>query len=345
MPEVSGVAEVVRQVSTRLAKKGHEVWVAAARPRGALAEDLVDRVKVVRFAVSGNLVGGMSGDVQRYRRFVLGQSWDLLVMHCAQTWSTDALLPVLGQLGHPFLLVSHGLSAWANPVFTSYFERLAASLRDASAVVSLSALLEEIAFCSRYGLPKPYIVPNGVNLSEWAAASSGLRNRWGVGSRPWLLSVGNHSSVKGHDRLYRLSKALREQHHSVLCTIIGGSHPAARWGLGRLGIPGGCWLSCLFKSLVSRVELRKNVSRGDVVSALKEADVVAITSRREACPIVAIEAMAAGTPWVSFDVGNVRENVGGFVVRDEQEMQEKVLLLLADGELRQELGESGRRRA
>jgi glycosyltransferase involved in cell wall biosynthesis len=82
-----------------------------------------------------------------------------------------------------------------------------------------------------------------------------------------------------------------------------------------------------------------------VVAAIKEADVVAITSRREACPLVAIEAMAAGTPWVSFDVGNVRENAGGYVVRDEQQMLEKVLLLLGNCGLRRELGEAGRRRA
>ena len=344
-PDISGVAEVVGQVSKRLAMKGHEVWVAAARPRNALAEEVVEGVNVVRFAISGNLACGMSGEIELYRKFVLGKNWDLLVMHCAQTWSTDALLPVLGQLSRPFVLASHGLSAWGNPAFTPYFEKLAVALRGASAVVSLSVLLEENAFCSRYGLPNPHIISNGVNLSEWAADSSGLRNRWGVGSRPWLLSVGNHSSVKGHDRFYRLSQALRKQHHDVLCTIIGGSHPAARWGLGRLGIPGGCWLSCRFQSLVAPVELRTNVPRGDVVAAIKEASVVAITSRREACPLVAIEAMAAGTPWVSFDVGNVRENAGGFVVHNEQEMMEKVLLLLANCGLRRELGEAGRRRA
>jgi glycosyltransferase involved in cell wall biosynthesis len=302
---------------------------------------------VVRFAVQGNLVKGMSGELERYRRFVVNGQWDIVAMHCAQIWTTDALLDMLRSEKSPFVLVSHGLSAWQNSAYGEYFDLLGAALRESAQIVSLSPMLEEGAFCAKYGLTPPCVIVNGVNLSEWTADSFGLRNRWGVGSRPWVLSVGNHSSVsvKGHDRFHRLSQNLRKQHHDVRCTIIGGSHPAARWDLGRLGIPGGCWLSCRFRSLLSRVELRKNVSRRDVVAAIKEADVVAITSRREACPLVAIEAMAAGTPWVSFDVGNVRENAGGYVVRDEQQMLEKVLLLLGNCGLRRELGEAGRRRA
>jgi len=83
-----------------------------------------------------------------------------------------------------------------------------------------------------------------------------------------------------------------------------------------------------------------------VVSAIKEADVLLLTSpkTREASPIVILEAMAAGTPWLSLGGGCVREHVGGLVVADLDEMAEKLQLLLTDQQLRHSLGEAGQRR-
>ena len=46
---------------------------------------------------------------------------------------------------------------------------------------------------------------------------------------------------------------------------------------------------------------------------------------------VLIEAMAAGTPWVSYDVGNVAELPGGIVAASDAELLDN-LMLLDDGE-------------
>ena len=94
----------------------------------------------------------------------------------------------------------------------------------------------------------------------------------------------------------------------------------------------------------SNISLRWDVPRRHVVSAIKEADLVIITSSREASPIVVLESMAAGTPWVSFDVGCVRENAGGTVVSSVEEMVDVAVDLLGDKRLRQELGRLGRSR-
>ena len=344
-PEVSGVAEVVGQISTRLARRGHEVHVATGCPLAAPKEEILNGVYVHRFAVKGNVVTGMQGDVDGYLRFVRSESWDVLAMHCAQTWTTDALLPHLDEINAGKIFVGHGFSTLHDPEYQRYFVDLAEALRQVDKIVVLSDLLEEVPFCAKHALSKPQIIPNGVDLAEWGAPTCGLRERWGIGKRPWLLSVSNHSPVKGHAAFFEVVRRVRQRLPDVVGTIIGGCYPAAKWNLGRLGIKGGCWYRCrVAASLSSRVSLRWDVPRKDVISAVQEADVILITSSREASPLVVLESMAAGTPWVSFDVGCVWEHVGGFVVRDLDEMTEKIELLMYNPELRANLGQMGEQR-
>ena len=90
------------------------------------------------------------------------------------------------------------------------------------------------------------------------------------------------------------------------------------------------------------IDLRVNRPREEVVSAIKEADLMVSTSRKEANSLVLLESMAAGVPWVSFDVGSARINAGGVVVGDLNDMAEVVGELLRDAKRRKTLGEAGR---
>src|SRR5208282_2129275 len=105
-------------------------------------------------------------------------------------------------------------------------------------------------------------------------------------------------------------------------TLIAGTYPMGKWGLGRFGISGGCAYQCKLRSMVSpgTADLRVNRAREEVVSTIKEADLMVSTSCKEANSLVLLESMAAGVPWVSFDVGAARINAGGVVVRDLGEM-------------------------
>ena len=344
-PELNGVAEVLKCISWRLAKKGHDVNVAAGSVPGEPKEQILDGVKVSRFNLKGNEVLGITGDVKAYQGFVTNGKWDLVVMHHSHIWSSDALLDHVSDFKCPFIFVFHGFPVWQYPNYRNYSERLAFVLKRAAVVVGLSPLCEDTAFCKHFGLPAPSIVRNGIDVDEWSRPLIGMRDRWKVGSRPWIVTVGNHNPNKGHKRFFPMIKKLRKTNGELVATMIGRSYPAAKWNLGRFGIAGGCWAQCNIRSHIVPVQLQNTASRPEVVSAIRECDVIAIPSTWEAFPVVGIEAMAAGTPWVSFDVGNIRENSGGFVVRNEEEMVEKIQLLLNDSDLRSELGGQGISRA
>lgn len=343
-PELNGVAEVVRHISKRLVRSGHEVHVATSRPKGTAAQETIDGVHVHRFDVQGHAVNGIYGESQAYLEFIRSLPWHAVALHYAPIWSTDLLLPRLRSLRAGRVFVGHGLSVYRHPKYQAYLADVGRYLQDVEQVVSLSPLLEETDFCRRHNLSPPVIIPNGVDPRAWQVPLQGLRDRWRIGQRPWLLSVSNHSPVKEHGVFFEVLKRVRQRYADVCGTIIGNSYPAACWRLGRFGLQGGCWYRCRLRSLAWPGLLRPHVARADVVSAIREADVVLVTSRREASPIVMLESMAAGRPWVSFDVGCVRENAGGVVVGSGAEMAETVCSLLAEPWLRAELGAQGQTR-
>jgi len=78
-------------------------------------------------------------------------------------------------------------------------------------------------------------------------------------------------------------------------------------------------------------------------------DILGLSSLSEQAPIAVIEAMAAGLPVASLDVGDVAAMVAPenlpFIIRDETALRDALTLLVADPALRRSVGEANRRRA
>jgi len=102
--------------------------------------------------------------------------------------------------------------------------------------------------------------------------------------------------------------------------------------------------------LESNVEIIGPVGPPRKYELLADADVVVLPSRNEGQPYVILEAMAAGLPVISTNVGCIPEMVedgmNGFLIEpgDVEGLAEKVCLLLADGALRRRMGQASRER-
>jgi len=319
--------------------------VATGMTAEAPGEAVIAGVKVVSFDVRGNLPVGIAGEVERYRDFVRSGVWDIVVHHGILDWPTDAILENVADYSWPSVVVTHGLVALARPAFHNYSAKLSGFLRHCVAWICTSGLGEEMGFAEEYGLV-PHVITNGVDLGLWARQTLGVRNLWGIGNTKWIVNVSNHygNHHKNHRMFFEVVRRLRDS--GTRFTLIGNSHRATKWNIGALGIRGGCFYECKTRATLSRhLELKSHVPREQVVSAIKEADLLVSTSKWEANSVVLIESMAAGTPWVSTDVGSAREQTGGIVATSITEMVEAIRRLLQDRNLREAMGEAGRTRA
>jgi glycosyltransferase involved in cell wall biosynthesis len=91
-----------------------------------------------------------------------------------------------------------------------------------------------------------------------------------------------------------------------------------------------------------RLVMLQGLPREEIVAAFLDADLFLLTSAFEVAPLVLVEAMAAGVPFVSYDVGNARALAGGVVVKGPREMAAAVRDLVGDDERRGALGRAGR---
>lgn len=319
-PSIGGMQEVVRQLSERMVQAGHEVTVVTGRhPLRNSKEN--NGVSVVDFEISGNLVTGMTGEVERYRKFVLDGDFDVVVNFAAQQWATDALLTHLEQITAAKLFVPTGFSALYDPRYRDYFESMKNWLRHYDMNIFLSDDYRDIKFAREHGIEKMIVIPNGADEREFLqVADLDIRKKLVIPSRDLLiLLVGLHTGIKGHAEAIEVFRKTRMRHVTLLIVAPEEGSGCERdcklmelWGR----------LNPLWK-FVSKRLLVKSLSRSETVAAYQTADLMLFPSQVECSPLVLFEAMASKTPFLATDVGNateiVRWSAGGVILPTQKD--------------------------
>ncbi len=136
-----------------------------------------------------------------------------------------------------------------------------------------------------------YVIHNGINLDIFKPTSSSLRKKYGLTDKVILLGVAsNWSFRKGLHYFINLNKIIDHQKYQIV--LIGLSQ----------------------KQMTSIPENIIAIHRTDTVSELVSwysvADVLVYPSLADNFPTVILEALASGTPVVTFNTGGCWEAVG-----------------------------------
>lgn len=213
------------------------------------------------------------------------------------------------------------------------FRRIA--LQRAHGMVVPSARLETIARTVwKQPAHKVHLIRNGIDVARYAPppapdAIPGLRRS------PGKLLVGTLAGLRPVKNIPRLVRAVAA-HKDRLQLVVVGEGPehdailaeAARQGMGDIHMAGFMDRPWRFVGLF---------------------DIFALSSDSEQFPISLVEAMAAGVPVASMDVGDVANMVATanqpYVVADEAGLADALGALAVDADLRATLGAANRERA
>ena len=168
------------------------------------------------------------------------------------------------------------------------------------------------------------------------------RGRLGLDDRPVLLWVGRLAPIKGLDTLLDAVAQLRTTHEGVRLLIVGGDadepsngHEASlRQRIERLG-------------LHDAVRFIGPQPQSVLPLYYVASDVTVLPSYYESFGMVALEAMACGSPVIASRVGGlvttIRDGVTGFLVPDSDvaALAERIGNLLGDADLRWRIGREG----
>jgi len=92
-PRSGGAEEVVRQISERLAVRGHDVTVATTKlpERKSSFHHGVQIAEFPIHGVLGHSALGIRGDAAAFSNFLQIGNWDVIMNYAAQTWPTDTI--------------------------------------------------------------------------------------------------------------------------------------------------------------------------------------------------------------------------------------------------------------
>lgn len=211
----------------------------------------------------------------------------------------------------PLILTEHGIYArereeeiikakWVEGIYKKlwmrYFYFISTGVyRQAESVISLYQKAREMQIELGADSGRAVIIPNGVDISKYKAPPGLKREGMNIGA---VLRI---VPIKDIKTLIRAFKIAQDHLPHTKLYIIGGYEED-------LGYYNEC------QQLVSLLNLTTKViftGQADVTEYLSKLDLLVLTSVSEGQPLVMLEGMAAGIPFVATDVGSCRELIEG----------------------------------
>ena len=223
-----------------------------------------------------------------------------------------AAATLAAKFGVPFVVTARGSDINFIAKLEGPRRQIVAAADQAHAVVAVSEALARGLEDLGVRRERIVVLRNGVDATLFTPMDrSAARAALGVAGDAIIASVGNLVPEKGHDLIIAALTLIPRANLLIVGDGPELHHLTAQ--ADRLGVGG-------------RVRFIPAIPQSELRMVYSAADVLALGSSREGWPNVVLEAMACGTPVVSFDVGGVREiisdaSVGEIVsVRSAQTM-------------------------
>jgi glycosyltransferase involved in cell wall biosynthesis len=204
--------------------------------------------------------------------------------------------------------------------------------RKADCIVACAGSLERQVISFAPGT-RTALIYNGIDVNAFLTNRSRNSIPTELAQKRFVLNIGRFEHKKGQDVLLKAFQRVRREMDGLHLVIVGNQGPelgAVRQCVSDLG-------------LFDHVTLWQNIAHEEIADLMEAASVFVLPSRREAFPIVLLEAGAVGLPVVATNVDGVpeliREGRDGLLVppNDCAALADAILDLLGNREKAKEL--------
>jgi D-inositol-3-phosphate glycosyltransferase len=359
--ETGGMNVYVRELSRELGRMGVavDVFTRSQNPAIPRVVPLGERARVIHLPAGPEAPMARTEIHAHLDEFVDGiDAWRLTrggeydLVHAHYWLSGVAALALRERWSVPVLQMFHTLGRLKNRAARSAGEiEPAIRLREETRIVEAADRIVAANVVERAELLRDYAahahrvatIPCGVDTELFVPGDrAGARRALGLDARPVLLWVGRIAPIKGLDTLLEAVGRLHDAGNRVRLLIVGGDADEPRNGHERA-----------LRAQIERRGLAEAISfvgpqPQDVLpSYYAAADVTVVPSYYESFGMVALEAMACGSPVIASRVGGlvttVRDGVTGFLVPDGHvgALAERITALVDDPDLRWRVGREG----
>lgn len=343
-PQKNGVQSVTQKQAESLVKAGIDVVVVCGYKNNNPQEEYHNGVKILRVNAFNKFVLNR-GDKAKFVSLIKKECMDAdaLITVCMGSFATNWMLDELHNISCKKILYLHGIANFEKINIkqfgvADYLYRISKRLYWKifynfkwnrillyDAIVHIHEHDGSLAYITKRGYKNNYVIYNAIENEMFKAESN-------YADKDYFINVANYLPNK--NQIFLLESFYRANLSSGLVLI--GSEDNEYYEK----------LTLLNEKLENQygkkdVQILHHISREETVRYIKSALAVVLTSKMEKFPMTIIEAMAAGKPFISSDVGVVKHLPGGLVYKDQSNLIELLQKVEKDKEYRVLLGQQG----
>jgi len=331
-PRIGGVPNVTRELSERLAKKGHQVEVFTSDidcNKGKLR--LIKNLKI-HYLRSWQFAHTPIIPSLLFKLLKISKD-SIMHVHIAQAFVPEIVYLVskikrISYIAHVHGdIISSGKYGFLLPLYKKLFIKII--LSKAKKVICLSKDYKQF-INKNYGIneSKIIVIPNGVSEKYF------MNKAKKINKIPNLLFVGRLSVEKNIPKLIEATSLLKNK---VILHIIGEGEK--KEDLKKLILEKG----------IKNIILHGEKTGKELINFYKHADIFLLASSCEGLPLTLLEAMASQTPIIASNVRGIREIAGNVGILVSPPTSENFAIeidkLIENKKIREKLAEKGRRKA
>lgn len=334
-PKKNGVQYVNQYMAEGLVHLGHEVLVITnhtdskeERQYEHNGVKIIDLYLKTRYSI---FYFGKKEYVERVLNLV--NKCDCLINVCVQAPNNNVLLPFLKKISCKKILYMHGMHDFKHVKISSsslryYFWHIFMNIRwrlfyymnrynflEYDHMIDIHNKSDTIQFMKKLGYKKNIvIISNAVEDFDKIQINTNDTSNLKYLDTPFFLNIANFTELKNQAMIIEAFNMIREQTDYNL-VLIGGASDYSRY------------IEQLVNkySLNDRVLILKDYNREDTIKYIKCAKCGILSSHKEVFPIFIGETIACKHPYISTDVGCLRNIPGGILVNNVEEMASAML--------------------